>query len=52
METKNEATIELCQKLTEMNQKRGNKIAKLIAQIKILTKLLALNSTKAPLQEE
>ena len=52
MGTHNEARVELYQQLTEMNQNQGKQIAKLIAHIKVLTKLLTLNSTKAPLQEE
>ena len=36
----------------DMNQEKGKQIAKLIAQIKIITKLITWNRTKEPLQEE
>ena len=52
METTNEAMVELCQQLTETNQEQGKRILKLIAHIKMLTKLLTSNRTKAPLQKE
>ena len=52
METTNKAMVEFCHHLTEMNQEKGKKLAKLTAQIKIITKLLASNSTEALLQEE
>ena len=52
MATNNEPMVKLCQHLTETNQEQVNQIAKLISRIKIIAKLLSLNRTRAPLQEE
>ena len=52
METTNKAMVDFFHHLTEMNQEKGMQNAKLIARIKIITKLITWNSTKEPLQEE
>ena len=52
METTNESIVELFHKIMKTNKYQGKQIAKLILWIETLTKILDLDRTRAPLQEE